>query len=315
MRKSVFFLLLIVGNINLFSQGSISLSFETNQLQNANFWIDASPQNTWQIGVPHKLFFDSAYSKPNCIVTDAIQNYPINCQSSFTLSLHNNGCTNCFVGQPFLQFTHKYDTDSLHDGGVVEVSFNSGITWKNIILDSIVNPIATIGWGSQGQNFYSVNDTITSVDTITGRIPAFTGKSNGWIQSSYRFSGCIYNFPIDSIMVRFTFKSDSINNPKEGWMIDNIYFGVLVCESVPEIQNDNLISVYPNPASNQLTIHCTKSSDKQTIQIFNYTGQLLYDNQNFNGEIIDTRQFQNGIYLLKYSDTQNFSIKKFIVNH
>ena len=58
-----------------------------------------------------------------------------------------------------------------------------------------------------------------------------------------------------------------------------------------------------------------KSSNKQTIQIFNYTGQLLYDNQNFSGEIIDTQQLNNGIYLLKYSDTKSFSIKKFIVNH
>jgi hypothetical protein len=98
-------------------------------------------------------------------------------------------------------------------------------------------------------------------------------------------------------------------------MIDNIYFGTLVCESVPEIQNDNLISVYPNPASNQLTVHCVKRSDKQIIQIFSYTGQLLYNNQNFTGETIDTKQLQNGIYLLKYSDTKNFSIKKFIINH
>jgi hypothetical protein len=309
MRKITFFLLLIISSINVFAQGNISLSFEINDINNAGFWINASPQNTWQIGSPHKPFFDTAYSKPRCIVTDTVGSYPINNRSSFTLLLLNNGCTNCFIGQPYLEFTHKFDTDTAKDGGIVEVSYNAGTTWKNILLDSIVNHAHTNGSVAQGTNFYTINDTLQD------GTPAFTGKSNGWLLSSYKFSGCAYDFSVDSIMVRFTFKSDSINNPHEGWMIDNIYFGTLVCESVPEIQNDNLISVYPNPASNQLTVHCVKRSDKQIIQIFSYTGQLLYNNQNFTGETIDTKQLQNGIYLLKYSDTKNFSIKKFIINH
>ncbi len=83
------------------------------------------------------------------------------------------------------------------------------------------------------------------------------------------------------------------------------------------IENDKTdnISISPNPTSDELRIHTTKIADKQTMQILNYTGQILYDNSNFIGTSLDTRQLPNGIYLLKYSDTKSLSVKKFVVQH
>jgi len=85
--------------------------------------------------------------------------------------------------------------------------------------------------------------------------------------------------------------------------------------NIQEIQNDNSISISPNPTDGNLSIHKTQNSSKQSVQIFNYTGKLIFEDSNFIGETIDTRQLNNGIYLLKYSDGKSYSIKKFVVQH
>ncbi len=312
MKKPLFFLFLIISGSNLFAQYSTDLNFENNHFGNANFWINTSPQNIWQIGKPHKILFDSAYSKPNCIITDTINFYPINCNSSFILSLHTDCCGNSWDGKPVLKFKHKFNTDSLHDGGFIEVSFNSGITWVNIISDSTVNynhPSQNFPGGNQ--NFYSLSDT------INGGIPAFTGKSNGWIESSCYFVSCGYGFPIDSIMVRFTFKSDAVNNSKEGWMIDNITFVNDICESIPEINLSDL-NIYPNPSTGRLNISLNKQQSKTNteLSIFNMLGEKIYYNARFNLQAsneIDISAFQKGIYFIKMNDGAEVFEKKIVV--
>ena len=125
-------------------------------------------------------------------------------------------------------------------------------------------------------------------------------------------------FPVamtaDTILFRFTYVTDGNSTAHDGWIIDDFQLEDW-WEGIEEIQNDNLISISPNPTSDELRIHRTRASDKQRIQILNYTGQLFYDNSNFIGETFNARQLANGIYLLKYSDSKNFSIKKFVVQH
>ena len=153
-----------------------------------------------------------------------------------------------------------------------------------------------------------MNDTVASLAK-----PGFSGSA-GWddIQINYQPSMTASTF--DTITFRFTFASDSIQTNKDGWMIGLVGLqGVF--EGIEEIQNDNLLSISPNPTSDEIRIHRTKVSNNQRIQILNCTGQVLYDNSNFNGETIDIRHLPNGIFLLKYSDTKNFCIKKLVVQH
>ncbi len=315
MKKLILFLLLIIssiGSFNLFAQvyAKINLNFETNILDSSKFWINSPAQNIWQIGKPHKIFFDSAFSEPNCIITDTLNNYPINCHSSFILSLHNI-YYNWWMGKLNLSFTHKFDTDTLHDGGFIEVSYNSGITWENIILDSLVNSNSNYGYPGYNQNFYSINDT------INGGIPAFTGKSPGWIQSVYQFNGCGYNFAIDSIMVRFTFKSDSTNNSREGWMIDNIYFANWICESISETSKSNF-EFYPNPNNGKfnLIMNNENSLMNNEVSIYNILGDKIYYNPKFNEQTsneIDLSAFQKGIYFIKIYDKEKTNLRKIVI--
>ncbi|MEN9522695.1 MAG: Secretion system C-terminal sorting domain, partial [Bacteroidota bacterium] len=105
-----------------------------------------------------------------------------------------------------------------------------------------------------------------------------------------------------------------IQTNKAGLMFDDLRFEDYY-EGISEIKNNNMISISPNPVSEKLSIHTTKINPKQTIQIFNYLGKVFYEDSSFIGDSINTLQFPNGIYFLKYSDTSNFCIRKFVVQH
>ncbi len=249
----------------------------------------SNPNCIWQVGHPNKTFFDSAHSAPNVIVTDTVNSIPPNDTSTFYV-IH----AITFPGPRVLGLHFWYQINGgSTDRGIVEFSGDSAhVVWINLLTqDTAYN----FQWN------YGVPK------------PTLTGSEVGWKRFDLNLSTGqlgFYNSNYgDTLLFRFTYITDSINTPHDGWMIDDIYVEDWI-EGVPEIQNDNLISVYPNPATDHLTIQRTKSDNKQTIQIINYLGQILDENQNFNGETIDTRQLENGVYLLKYSDTKSFSIKK-----
>jgi hypothetical protein len=70
-------------------------------------------------------------------------------------------------------------------------------------------------------------------------------------------------------------------------------------EGIQEFTNSNLISIYPNPANENISIEYLKSIDKKSIQVIDCNGQIIYQDSNFDGEIVSTKQFYNGIYILK----------------
>jgi len=272
-----------------------TLDFEdTAALHHLRIDTASNPNNIWQVGAPQKTIFTNAYSSPNVIITDTINPYPINDTSSFTIvNVAGTGYTSPHTAS--LQGVYSVNSDTLTDFGTIEFSPNNGTSWYNIVNDTFIT-----------------NHIFMPPGWVT-----LTGNSNGW-QSFYvnlAALGPLFNIQLfDTVLWRFTFISDSIQTNKDGLMFDDLHFEDYV-EGIPEIQNDNLISISPNPTSEELSIHRTKVNGNQTIQIFNYTGQVLYDQTNFKEDLIDTRHLPNGIYLLKYSDTKNFSVKRFVVQH
>lgn len=270
------------------------LNFDTSQVN-----------NIWQVGNPIKSIFNSGYLNPTALVTDTINSYPSNNLSSFQFSFVNCPPLLCgpvnYVGSGF-QIIHRIETDYGIDGGTIEVSHNKGVTWVNLIQDSINFPYIFSG------NMYTINDTVVSLGK-----PGFSG-SFAWDFIEIFYQPSYLSFLNDTISIRFTFASDSIQTNKDGWMIGFIAV-TGTFETIKEINDDNLISIYPNPTSDNLHINKLKKSELSRLQVFNSTGQLCYDNFNFTEDDFNTNQLENGIYLLKYSDTLNFTLKKIVVQH
>ncbi len=292
---SVTLCLIASGSFAQLGFGSYNLNFEDTILF-VHLRMDSSinHNNLWQISAPQKTVFISAYSTPNVIVTDNINPYPVSDTSSFELvNRADQGWT--YPHTVTISGYYWVNSDSLTDYGTIEVSPDNGTTWIDLINDT----------------------SYTSYYTWWSAKPILSGNSNGWQYLNVWFAdlGPLFNVQIgDTTLYRFTFISDSVQTNKDGLMYDDLNF-VDYAEGIDEIKNNNLISIYPNPADENLFIQKSKRSNSASVEVFNYTGQLVFQNKNFNGETISTKNLQNGFYVLKYSDGNNYSMKKFLVQH
>ena len=254
-----------------------------------------NPNNIWQIGTPQKGVIDNAYSNPNVIVTDTINYYPPNDTSVFIFKHIDQGGYS-WPHSAELSGYYYINSDSLNDFGTIEISLNQGVSWINLITDTI----------------YS-----SSYYWFTPK-PTLTGNSNGWknFWVSLADLGSVFNVNYgDTILLKFSFITDSIVDTLDGLAYDNFQFcdGV---EGIEEISKENLISIYPNPTNGLLYIERENNSSNATIQIYNSTGKLLYEENSFNAEFIDTKKINliDGLYLLKYSDREYYTVKQFLIH-
>jgi hypothetical protein len=256
----------------------------------------SNPNNIWQIGVPQKTVINSAYSSPNVIMTDTLNYYPPNDTSVFIFKHIDQGGYSTPHSAELSGF-YYVNSDSLNDYGTIEISLDHGTTWVNLITDTTYS-LYYYWWTPK---------------------PTLTGNSNGWVPFHVTLAQLGIPFNVnwgDTILLKFTFISDSIADSLDGLAYDSFQFcdGV---EGIEEILNDNLIVVYPNPTSDLLFINRRTQPQKESVKVFNYTGELLYDDENFKGKTIDTKKLNltNGFYFLRYSDTKSYTMKKFIVQH
>lgn len=254
----------------------------------------SNPNNIWQIGTPQKGIINNAYSNPNVIITDTIDYYPPNDTSVFIFKhIDQGGYSSPHSAE--LAGYYYVNSDSLNDYGTIEISLDQGTSWINLITDTIYS------------SYYY---------WLTPK-PTLTGNSNGWQNFWVSLEGLGYVFNVnygDTILLKFSFITDSIVDTLDGLAYDNFQFcdGV---ERIKENSKENLISIYPNPTNGLLYIERENNSLNATIQIYNSTGSLLYEEHSFNGKLIDTKKINliDGIYLLKYSDSECYTIKQFLI--
>lgn len=278
-------------------------SFDFNSVPDSTeyyFTIDSTqPNNIWQHGVLNKAYFTSGYEGLKAFVTDTINPYPVNNKSSFKISVINcNDMTSCYGsgywGWGFGVY-YKIDSDINKDGGTIEISHN-GSPFKNVINDSMI-------YYSSG--LYSLDDTIHSLG-----MPGYSGLSENWNSLYVQFWAAKESN--DTTTLRFTFASDSIQTNKDGWIIGRFEM-IGAFEGIEEIRNDNLISIYPNPACDKLIIDRLVKSGSATVEILNSAGQVLYKISDFSADLIDINQLKNGMYFLRFTDDESYAVKKFVV--
>jgi len=253
-------------------------------------WIelDTSASNQWQMGLPSKPFFYTAYSVPNCIMTDSILPYIPSNLSSFEIPLYWEGGGMMFnVG---IRFWHKYQTDSLLDGGYIEFSYDDGDSWANVFDHAELYP----DFEFYHENLYEEEDTL-----IDGT-HAFTGTSD-WKYTQLQW---IWMYPLkvevpDTLLLRFNFVSDSTDTSKDGWMIDNISSFRAIFGGMDEYSPTSSIQVFPNPSSGATTVrYDNHQNEPYALSVMNALGQELIHMNGLNGSTVslDTRILPQGIY-------------------
>jgi hypothetical protein len=247
--------------------------------------LDTSMSNIWQIGPPQKAIFDSATTFPNVIVTDTINFYPQGNTSTFRIKLFNQWS----YGILALQWKQKLDIDTTFDGGIVEYSIDQGATWQN----AFNNPYVYNFYGFQAGN----------LDTLNTGEYAFNGTDSTWRDIWLCFDLSWMSTSQDTMNFRFTFKSDSIENNKEGWMIDNMLGHITMIHTVKNINQTNYLTVYPNPSSSIVNIEAEKLQQFHIIEhmeLVNLQGIVVEKWQNLPTKFwFDTSKYADGNYLLK----------------
>lgn len=94
--------------------------------------------------------------------------------------------------------------------------------------------------------------------------------------------------------------------------IDNGVKEHLLVTGIPETRSLEDALVYPNPATNQVTV---KLSDKiNTISVYDYTGSMIQEDQvNASTHTINTSRLSSGVYLLRITTDTGVAVKQVII--
>lgn len=288
MKQLFLFSLFIAQTPFIFSQylcDQYAINFEDTSSCTKQLVIDtiANPNNIWQIGKPQKTIFDSAFSLPNVIVTDTVNSYPVNDTSLFIIK---NQETNYGFVAPhtvILSGHYRVNSDSLNDYGMIEFSPDNGVTWIDLLNDTVYN----------SYYYWKLPK------------PVLTGNSSGWQDFYVNLArlGPLFNIQIgDTVQYRFTFISDSIADTFDGLTYDNLIFEDWV-EGIDELGFDLINSIaFPNPVRKSLTIELSNpNSVLFNLTIYDNLGKQIFtlDNTTERKIQVDTDNFNSGFYHYK----------------
>ena len=304
---------------------SFVLNFEDSASIGQYFYTDSilDSAGIWQIGIPNKPIFDSAYSPPNAVVTLLDSALPANVNASFIISIPDT------IEYPYaslLTFTHKYDFNPLHEGGYVEFSVDSGYNWYPVCTNCTEG-----GWynyqGYHGLCITSLNglSTLTDgqyifspawwgyipADTTAQGVPYFTGTDTTWIHDTIAIPTFV---PVKTslntvLLFRFTSFSDSTQTSYHaGWMIDNIGFTsyAMMCIGGINEVNSSHIKVYPDPVVDGFTISLIDAGmHEYSVSILDLTGRpVLYRDEHSPEVTLSRSGIAAGSYVIKVMDKQ-----------
>ncbi|MDF2437523.1 MAG: hypothetical protein K0Q95_1899 [Bacteroidota bacterium] len=281
-------MVMLVVSTSLYSQWNNSQYFDgadTTYYNSIFIFKDTTANNIWQIGSPDKNIFDSAATRPNAIVTDTTSNYP----ASNTSSFYFNMAPYQYYGVMAVQWMQKLDMEKHHSGGIVEFSIDYGATWQNVFNNPYV------------YNFFGYDEA--NVDTLSTGEYAFSGTDSTWKDIWLCYNMSWLSGTVDSVKVRYTFKSDSIATGKDGWMIDNMNTHVTMAHPIKEVTTTDYFNVYPNPAKNIINIQL-KAVDEfhiiEHMELVNTQGRIVGQWKNVPTKYwIETSKYPDGIYYLK----------------
>ncbi|MEZ4918954.1 MAG: hypothetical protein R2792_07575 [Saprospiraceae bacterium] len=244
--EKFFFLLFLSASFLSNAQQYNYFEFDTNM----PVQIDSTVQgNQWQIGLPQKMLFNTAYSEPNVLVTDTLEQYIPGQLSRCTVSIDSQtlGWAPWAWPRYIFMFAWKMDADPDFAGGFIEASYDGGMHWENIFSDTVYQ-IVFFGDGS--------------IDTLWNGELGFTGTSDDW-QMGLICWGALDYLPTvpplpERIELRFSFDSDSMATPGDGWMLDNLEAWPEVIHTVKELESmmeaEEAHRIYPNPASDYINV-------------------------------------------------------------
>lgn len=304
MKPSILLITFIV--LPVFSFGQLTTSFgnliyaDTLEFDPLHSWItiDDPESNIWEVGTPSKDYFSEALSETKSLMTDSAQNYAANLDDGFIIEINSEIY---WWAEANLSFYHKYDTEYLSDGGIIEISHDNGGSWIEMREDDF----------NVSSNFIGL-----SQDTIKGGEYAYTGISDGWQYVELHWLWLVLCKKDisgeEDKLLRFRFVSDDTDVDHEGWMIDDIVFRAYSLTGNTEGFPVSRVKAYPNPAGEVVNFLLDVKGAEMEVRIFNLYGQLIRTDLTSDNQI-DVVALEPGLYLFElYSYDEYISSGKFV---
>jgi membrane-associated protease RseP (regulator of RpoE activity) len=93
-------------------------------------------------------------------------------------------------------------------------------------------------------------------------------------------------------------------------------FNIEAFVSVVNVNNDKSLQLFPNPVHQLLNVNVSNQWINSYYEIYDFTGKLVEKGKlNALQNVINTSQFQSGLYSLKLSKDQEVKTQYFMVNH
>ena len=96
------------------------------------------------------------------------------------------------------------------------------------------------------------------------------------------------------------------------WKFFQNYTTVYSTTGIENYKNNNSINIYPNPVKNELTIELKSKTEKVSFEIFNSIGQSVYKGNLIEKTIVQTSNYEPGVYIIKINTDKNTVVKKFV---
>lgn len=224
---------------------------------------------------------DEYYSPPTAYSDSPRIKYSSNTESIMLLKQEFDIPAN---GEAYLSFAAKYDIEPIFDYAQVFAE-----------KDGVRFPLCG-QYTKTGSVFQDIGQ------------PVYDGNSDGWLHERIQLK----DFKGQRIKIGFAMVSDTLEN-RNGIAVDDItvtYYSRSL--TVNSAVLENLITLYPNPASNNLTIESTNHTGITHVTILNVMGKTVFDTKisSLSRTTLDVSQLLSGNYTSRIGLTNGLVIYK-----
>ena len=307
---------------------STTLFFD-NLEENNNQWVRLSDSSSDPSLTENQFFLGSDNNGLGTVSGDNAYNIDdIGAESRENLLLIQE--INVSGDNPALRFFQNFNTEAGADGTLLQYS-TDGFIWEEFDSEFFKN-----GYPRE----------IQYTTFVVPFLSAFSGNSNGWIDSWVDLS----SFQGQTLLIRFRYGSDD-NTEGIGWAMDDFEYldvvsyntiatlttaeGDLIEYELPDrgikinsaqtvavddAENPSLeFSIYPNPASDMVNIAINNiTADNAQLSVYNYSGQLIEERKlNLNAgsqlEAVNVSNYPSGFYFFQLTTDRGIGVEKVMV--
>ena len=283
--------------------GKIDIPKDTNNLVLGGAAMAISPSNENIIYIATRTF---------SLNSRRVFNYYIHKSKDGGITWENikQGLPNAFIDRMLVHPTNPEQLWIVFQGRLVYSSSDGGKNWVNI-----------------SEGLPTVNTTFRAIayDDVRNVLYIGTDKSV-FIKTGNNTPFRPYNIGLPNIGV-FDLELDTqegkiyAGTSGAGLWVGDLYGFIIPSNAVTNktaIALNSMMSTYPNPVQNKLSINITPKNDSEwSIRLLNSIGQTIYtQNGQYHRSVeINTEDIENGLYLLEYQSNGERRVEKVLVQH